>query len=1741
MNIFENLQTLQDAYSSYVFTFQKFRNPVIKEWVHDRIKKGTLLWKEPFVQLNRRFKEGVTLEVLTQEGVLHPQCKNIFVKDLKDENSEPIQPYSHQSESIRKVLQENQNIIITTGTGSGKSFCFGIPIINKCLELKQQGINGIKAIIVYPMNALANSQYDDFAERLHGSGVKIALYTGDTKNNPEEALQHLKDYADRDPYDSEVPSREEIQTNPPDILMTNYVMLDLILTRFDDRKLFPPHHKGNLHFLVFDEIHTYSGKRGADVACLIRRLKERTGTTGKIRCIGTSATVQSGEGENAEEIITNYATDIFGELFSTENVIGESYEALIEENFIELPPLTALSDDLINQFDSTPEHSAKILAVLFSDTTIADELDTLNLGNILLKHPAVKFFEEFLLKKPYSIKELAKEYQQTFRPTSSVQLCQLELQAILLVGTIAEVEINSERQPIFIPKLHTFFSQGRTIMSCITEDGPHLNDRGEVTCTNCAEKNLNTLNFPLHFCRACGQEYYGIIVLEDNTIVPREMDPEESDGSSYYIFFPPSSEDELTFPEEWATSSGQPKKGKEELLYKKDNYCPVCNKIETNCSHYELVEIYKIPYPFMYCPSCGVYFDKRSREFSKLFTFGTVGRSTGTDILVSSLLRGLPIDQRKVIAFSDSRQDTALQAAHMNHFFKRVHFRRGLYQALLQKDYTVEGNRSLPISQIGLHIFETYDKTDSLPAYSKSRKKFGRHNLIDGYFQRYLVYSALNDLAEPVQKNQMNLEDVGLIKVVYYGLDKLSKAKDIWNQIPEFSLLTSISIQDFLQGFLDIFRKQKMILHLDMINYYKFQVEVIQQLNEEALPDVKNFGDVPSGYSDEAITRYQRKARVRRLTTSQSRLVCWTQKVFGLKGLKGKRAKEIVEEIVKILSDPDIGYLYPHKVKRIGSIYMLAPDSIELMALTSTEHLSCPKCGTIYHFAELKSCIKKNCPELSFDDYSHNYFRVLYSTPLAKAIPIEAEEHSSQLDGDERRTIEMRFKDIDDFLNVLVCTPTMELGIDIGALSAIYMRNVPPNPSNYAQRAGRAGRKSQPSIITTFCGVGYVRGPHDQYFYRFPDKIIAGRISPPKFSLNNEKLLKSHIHSIIIEIIDAKISGKANRLLNLDETNPKEELFPIFSDKRSDLTVKIQENKQTILSSVKHVFRSEMNNLNWFTDKWINDCIVNFVDELDDSFNYWRREYRNLLQELTHIQHILQRQKPESDLFNRERAIANKLENMREGKQDFYVFRYLGMQGFLPNYGFPSNNTYVSFYDRDDEISRDRTIALSEFSPGNQLYLRGNRYRILYARPKKEIQKPVFEEILMCPKCELALFRHDALVAGACPQCEASFEGIHPFPHCMILPDMIGIRSRKITSDEEERLKQGSSIAYHYERGENPTKITIENDFPIDMTYDHDANIILINKGSKSSEEGYILCSACNRWLFGEKNISEHLDDDHDRRCTKHAQPEDIYRGIFLYTRNKHDVVILDLKPPENIESEKNINFYHTLKETILRALEISLDLANDEVDAFLLPNPENESFSRIILYEKAEGGVGILPSIVNINRFRTIITIALELLHYTDPETACQLACYECLLSFHNQRIHHLLDRRLVEPLLNSLKIVNFTEELIGDDLSTSFKEILKKCESELEKEILLKIRELGLKIPNDAQKIIYERDRPITRVDFFFEPNICLFVDGPVHDKDYVREDDERKRRELRGLGYRVFSVNSPDEVEGLKSILK
>jgi hypothetical protein len=1080
----------------------------------------------------------------------------------------------------------------------------------------------------------------------------------------------------------------------------------------------------------------------------------------------------------------------------------------------------------------------------------------------------------------------------------------------------------------------------------------------------------------------------------------------------------------------------------------------------------------------------------------------------------------------------------------MNNLQKRIQFRQSLYYALKNGGYVEGADKALDIGQTGLKIFKTMEENGVIPDYAKARGKYVKTSDADESYQRYLEYNVILELGSSTRKNQRNLEEVGLVQVVYNGLEGLSKDDDVWKSLNPLAKLTPIERYDYLSGILDIFRSKRSISHKDVLNQREFRNEIVSKLTEECQFDIG--AEAPGaimGFSDTA-RKGDRTKYVIRITGSKSRLMIWTQRVLGS---SREEAADLLTKIFSILSDKEllpiltIVPVYGYRRQPLGEVYMIDSQYLQLQALSKTKHKICPKCGLLHHRETINLCTEVNCGQLQERDFEKNYFRLAYSKPFKDTVAIQAQEHSGQLDGDERKKIEAKFRSRYDPLNVLVCTPTMELGIDIGDLSAIYMRNVPPSPSNYAQRAGRAGRKSQPSIITTFCGSGIARGPHDQYFYRFPEKIVSGKITSPRFMLDNKQLLTTHLHSLILETMETKLETGIGKILDLNESN-----YTMLPDYKNGLSKKVVDAKQKISESAKNAFSLEMTAFPWFTEAFINQTIDSFLDHFESALAYWRKEYATLDREHQDLSAKSRKEGPSSQVSNRLVAIAQKLSNMRDGEKDFYIYRYLSTQGFLPNYGFPSSNITLSLSESDNEIQRDNVIALSELAPGNTIYFQGAKYQIAYARPKVMNQKPVREYLLICPNCQNALRGEQAKTAAACPKCQKSLTGEHPNPNAMQLPDMYAIRRLRITSDEEERMRLGYQTSTHYQSSDKIQEydITTTNDFSLKLLYEHNGQIIHLNKGTNRNQAdgqdaGFVLCSACNRWLFGEDTITKHTDPESNSPCPKSAQEEDIIKDIELFTIGTHDVVTIKTSPPKELNQDLIQAYYLTLQEALLQGMQIALNLDESEIDGFITQEITDPSKYDIILYETAGGGTGAIKALTTTSGFTNVIEKARELLHEYDTQDGCSKACYECLLNYYNQREHEKLDRNLILPTLRLLEnakntpipAVNQTEKL--EDLK-------KACDSDLERAVLQRIANEGIPLPDTAQHIIYNKDIRIAKPDFYYkQQNIALFIDGPAHDEDYVKKDDEEKRKKLRALGYRVFVIHHGDMSQGLDKL--
>ena len=1721
-NPFNQLDEIQRTYKSYVDTFVNVRDEHIRSWLEDRVARDNLLWNEPFLQLRHRFKAGPPLEELITRGLLPAEARKVFRIDPYDfTDTRPIHPHHHQAQALELSAAGN-SFIVATGTGSGKSFAFGMPIIANALRSLNRP--GIKAVILYPMNALANSQYQDFSLRLHGTGLKIALYTGDTKNSKEDG-QRLRDtIAERRPIsDAEIWSRQEIRETPPDILMTNYAQLELLLTRGEDRQLFPEAHKGTLRYLVLDEVHTYAGKRGAEVACLIRRLKQHTGTMNTLQAIGTSATVESGEGENAEDAIRQFASTLFGQ--TVHEVVGETYVTGGATSDSFLPAGVAVTPADARAFDGS-EKSVFALAEKVLQRPLAEhEKAQEPLGRLLKDYAPIYFLEQVLYERPLPLSELAERYIEAYRPEFNKEQAGAELKVAMMLGQYVQVEREGSLEPRIVLKLHSFYSQGLGVSGTLT-DPTELSIRGEAQLKT--EDGTLAPAFPIVFCRVCGQEYY-IADIKGQLAAPTATIHEYS-ADTHYLRPGHWREDAEPLPDEWLTE----KMGKIQSKY--ESHVPRSLNLDPHRAEIGFgLPFTSVKAPFLFCPTCQTSYDGRTSEIGKLIPYGMVGRSTATDIVISRTLDVLPKEQRKVIAFVDNRQDTEFQAAHFRDLSRKLAFRQSVAEILKEQP-----GEAMELFGLGTEVWNRWKIEDTR---KEAEDLYDPHTQTGQAFHRMLKGFAVSDASRSQQPNILNLEEAGVVRYDYRYLDTILEAEPFWSDLAGSE--NHDVRRDYLRGFLDLMRRRNATYDEAIFKSSTYIFEVAQVLDDQmpgerfwepTRPTLFSLSNQPAprfGVAS-ALTGSQRKTKFEG----------WTMALFGL---DRDAAGAKVRELVRLLLDARV--LRSEELPVFGNStargYLLNPGAVQTVLIDQPAVQVCPRSRMVSHNSVLKR--SPEFPQLTLQERStDNYFKQQY-TNIMRLDLSDARAHSGQVSGDERRTIEDRFRSDTDKLNVLVATPTMEMGIDIGSLSAVYMRNVPPNPANYAQRSGRAGRKGQSALVQVFCGGGASRGPHDQYFYRHPARMISGRVHAPRFLLDNPRLIASHIGSLILETLTQRSNIELPRtvpdLLNIEAGTDN---YAMFTDVRQELQSTLERHRAYILQAVQDAFRIEISRYAWLTPEFVEGTVDGFVENLDRALDEWRADYKQAKGEYDLLnQRLNALPKDHKEYYDLEgelrRALSHTLflrgisskTSQGGGSRALDLRRYLGGQGFLPNYAFPGRSARVEFRSEDfDQLERPPLIALTEMAPGNSLYYKGQRYQVTRASISQEDAED--RKAKRCPACKRVNLVRNGATLDSCPSCGENLGGVSASVEVRRLPVMQADPFSRITSDAEERQRRGFRISSDYAPGITEVRQSQLGAGVLSLTYEHNGTITTVNAGPRTLLEddeklldGFAFCPRCKRWLFNDDAINKHVKDASGKgKCPQGAVITDIKRNLALYVEQQSDVVAFDVPYPVEFREEQIEAYYISLLWALHRGALLTLELEADELNGFLLKQNNPQVPYRIVLHETSEGGLGALSSLQDAVTFNRLVVRTLELLHHEQPD-GCEKACYECLLSYGNQREHGLLDRHLAIPVLTQLRGATWDHV----ESNSHFEGLLAKCGSELEKRFLYGLRERKLRLPDSAQFPLQVMDGVMTVADFYYRPGLHIYVDGPHHDEEPYKTGDLKIRDAMRDLNIDFFVIRYDD----------
>lgn len=1706
MNILKFHRSLIENYKTYIQSFVNIKDRKIAQFIEKEISEMKL-WPEPLVQFNPNFEKGRLLSDLVNEANLHAELPRIF---------KGFELFKHQEEAIVLGTQDKE-FIVTSGTGSGKSLTYIATIFNHVLH-NTNTINGkIQAVIVYPMNALINSQfkeikkYKDNYEDNYGKNsfpITFAQYTGQENNEEREALR----------------------ANPPHIILTNYMMLELIMTRGGEDVELRKNILGNLRYLVFDELHTYRGRQGSDVSLLIRRIKSATNHS--IISIGTSATMVSGENTSLAEQkdqVAAVASTIFGSDIKANQVINERLVKSIGKNYV-----------------PTDQDLQEAVHVKITGLESVKAFENHPTANWIEQNIALELKEGVLVRRrPVELSEIAKKLSAVCGVNQQITSEHLEE----LLNWANLLNANTPKNQKFLPyRIHQFIAQTGSVYATLgnQESRELFLDAGLYA------DNKDTLIYPMVFSRTSGHEFNCITLnAKEQKIEARETydttedenEDEEYISTEGYLFIDHVEDDEpvwdlerdmLNFPDTWFTPQRKDgtrslKKDKETRLPRRIYYDKQGNYSFTNPLEYEG---WFITYPMMFDPTSGLIFDTKTSEWSKVMKLGGEGRSTATTVMSFETITQLhkfnePGKNQKLLSFTDNRQDASLQAGHFNDFVKVGQLRAAIAKA-------VENSHGLDFSIIATNVFDQLelkqDQYAKYPATFPGPKKDNEDALKD-----LIMYRIIHDLRRSWRVVLPNLEQCGLLRIEYKHLAESVADDSLWSTQPLLFAMPAMERYEFLHQIFDFFRKT------NALNNTQLEPNVIRQKSTNIREKLKEPWTLEK---DEKIDfpnhiRFEKLGRVSKDMYTES---------GGSQSVLGRFIKDVAKNYEVDIKgrQPFLDFIYPFLNLLCEGGWLTR----ELVRNANNENVYVYRLRVdtiLWKKGEVDNMVNDKIKTRSYREIQqkpNTYFRQFYITDFKAIKQIEGKEHTGQINSEERKKREELFRSGE--ISTLFCSPTMELGIDIADLSIVHMRNVPPTPANYAQRSGRAGRSGQAALVLVYCSNF---SAHDRHYFKHNTEMVAGTVTAPRIDLINEELLLSHLHASVLTVKPVHALKKSMKdIVDIQDINKlvlKQEIFDLLQLSTSE--------KQQIIANFHEVindryFSRELKKRKpgWFTETWVKMHVDGFTESFDASLNRWRKLYRAAQEQIksaastienriygdSHEKKIearrtLFRAEIERDLLLNDPS--KKQSSGNNEQSEFYPYRYLAAEGFLPGYNFtrlPIRSFMETEAGGGEYISRPRFVALQEFGPRNVIYHDGAKYRIdKLILTDAELK---LERAKICPKTGYFLYDHqygyevDPIINE--PLQLDSTKHIHS-----TLIEMTESRAheqQRITCQEEERTKKGYDIQTYFSVDggfENSLEglVKIGEEKLLHLHYFPTCRIYKLNLKWRASEnQGFSIQMNSGNWKSKAQQQAA-------------TDPEEI-KDVKLFTSDTANAIYI--QPVKTLALQGGNKGVITLMFAIKKAIENYFQVESNEMAATIMGDDDAPN---ILIYESSEGSLGVLSQLFDSPEvYKSIMQEAYKVCFFrngVEEEGDVIPATYDNLLSYYNQYYHKKIDRNLVRDALQLLRNSNL--EIIANKSFANyedqyhFMQAARDPNSSTEEKFLNFLYNQSLRLPDEAQPHIMNM---YVRPDFLYKPNICIFCDGTPHDKDDVKEDDTGKRSALKAAGYQVLTWHYLDSLD-------
>lgn len=1706
---------IRNAVVEYLKATYNFDDKKVEQAFEDFLyNKRYGMFKGPYIQIRLPFKR---LEKDANIGDVLQVCPS-------------FPPYLHQYEAFKRLSTQNNTpkpVILTTGTGSGKTESFLYPLLDYCH--KNANRPGIKAIILYPMNALATDQARRLAEVIHNfqdetgnyalrDRIRAGLFIG-------EGRQKGKDRPTRMEENRVIEDRDTLVQSPPDILLTNFKMLDFSLMQARFHKLWNYNYKDAslLKFIVLDELHTYDGAKGSDVANLIRRLKLKLSLDNdQLVPVGTSATM-SGGSDGKTELIKFFSL-IFGRDIDKDSVIEEQRQdpELFFDETLDDPKidLSRISECDFNEHDEYESYITRQLSYWGYTSEHKKLLEQLKRNKWLL---------ELVLLSGKGVVELEETVKRwitrcfTDGAISYIDAFKL-LQSLTAILSFAKEQSGTRYFPFvyfqtsyWIRSLHRTIRklQPSPLFAWETDQNP--NDK---------QKSL-----PPYYCRECGGSgWIGIKkehndYLEDDLTRTRLMFMADRQNKNIYFISSIEHNHKTSLIADDYTFTGDAIEGyiNPETLQITDNReTPNSFKI-FGVRRQDDDRIEKV------CPHCN------SRN-----TLALIGTGLPTlESIVAAQLMATATDpaedhDRKLLAFTNGVQDAAHQAGFIESRNFRFGMRHAIQSVLKQSEETItlpqlykefeklwqeklQGENRPEEAYICKYLPPDCDGRINLEDYRQKDKSFTREFLNE--FQNRISWEIWSEFSFSAGIGR-TLEKAGASGVEF----DISHFEDVYNQIKywlEKETLGDRINQElffrFLIGFLHRLRFKGGVDHIYLKKYRSERTNywlITQNTNKKHFL-IRNFGKNSRLPKFATLAHGPNTSAFEVIQTQHGKhnwYSTWFLKCFQLVGASNT---ELINDFYqKLLEYLEANRLLDKKVAAGINNVGLNPDQLYLTKDVAS--FECTVCGNALNVGSANRSIVNGMPCLQHrctGTYSekvnaYDYYRMVYNR--GRALRIFAKDHTGLIDREKRERLERDFKLRPTYqsTNVLVATSTLEMGIDIGDLNIAFNASIPPETSNYLQRVGRAGRASGTSLIVNLAG----RDQHDQYFFEDTMSMMQGDIRTPSCYLGARDILRRHFmaycfdmwasadpdnHFIppivrVLRVRSIPVGDSRfvfNQVADFIEKN-KSRLFAAFKQKYAG---------EDALQAIQHIEMDLQVDQPILQLRSLHSLLLNELD-------YYRKKMNDIDAQLKKLPNTGQESE---DLKKEKRALSGAIYNINRRN----VIEYLTNQGILPNYAFPETGVHINAqiisrvddqnggtrYRVEDfgEIVRPASSAITELAPGNVFYSQGHK---LESQGLEIFGADAYELWRFCSNCDTLKLDVDVPKDEVlCPKCKHNSWG--SLANKKILLKLQGINSvndrdgSKINDSSDDRDRKFYTKSVHLRtdpktsRGAKVLKripfgiefFTLADYFEVNTGIREEGfwgNRRLLINDKENPEVGFVVCKTCGKATerpLTQRELDNRIRSYHFGYCSHReaiyqGHPDDNFHELYIYRRFQTEALKV-LLPVQDFRTEERVSIF---KAGLLLGLKNYYKGHPDHVNVREYEEFNSESGRKerfLVMYESIPGGTGYLSRLYNTEEFTKLLQVAYDHIKHCTCKDEGKDGCYRCIYTYANQYDRESLSRQEAENLFK--EIIDKASEWSDVGSLTGVMHVANNEESELEDRFISLLRtEFQNKLSSDFQE---------------------------------------------------------------------